>query len=569
MTITITSGLLIKLAGEPVYQRGKLVYANDQIESWKLKGNTINAVVEGNHPYQVQLTLSSRMLDGACSCPASDNFDFCKHCVAVALAYSQHQEKIKNITSGSELERIEAYLKTQSSTELVGHLLALIEGDSTMINHWVIKADLSMGLVDTNTFRKKITKALPYRNIFKSRQVAAYFSNADAIFELIMEPIGELPADERIKLLQYAYDRLNKALQRIDDSGGFRYYLEDMLQQALVMSFRKSTFSNKRKVAFLARQLTHTADVYPAIPGDFIAANDTELMALFIAHCEVEWDQLLKQNKPEDPGKLAYHPLTFILLDNARQQGNTLRELKILIATANSFFEYSELSEKFIDLNQLDNAEHWLRKAEDSDQYGHRERLLPLKIRIDVARSDFEAALSKQWTLYSASPTNTNYDQLLALYLKNDLPEQSCYNKAEDLLMTMADTNTRYSSVPSSPLIEFYLHQNELDKAVNFARKVPVEAYLLHRIGLSIAKSNPQTAIDFELRSATTIANRATNQSYQDAVGLLVQLAQELEGKWKTVFQQSVAQLQKEKSLRRKPNFIKALNRQFPELRAK
>jgi len=64
--------------------------------------------------------------------------------------------------AASELERIETYLKTQSRKELVGHLLALIEEDATLINHWAIKSDLSLGLVDAKVIRKKITKALPY-----------------------------------------------------------------------------------------------------------------------------------------------------------------------------------------------------------------------------------------------------------------------------------------------------------------------------------------------------------------------------------------------------------------------
>ena len=112
--------------------------------------------------------------------------------------------------------------------------------------------------------------------------------------------------------------------------------------------------------------------------------------------------------------------------------------------------------------------------------------------------------------------------------------------------------------------IEFYLHQNELDKAVDFARNAPVEAYLLSRIALSITKNEPQTAIDFNMRSATSIAIQANNHAYDEAVDILVKLASVLEPKWKTVYLQSVAQLREVASLRRKPNFIKALDRKFP-----
>jgi len=380
----------------------------------------------------------------------------------------------------------------------------------------------------------------------------------------MIESIEKLSADERIKLIQYAYDRLNRALEKIDDSGGYRFHLENMLHEALVKCFHESAQTNKQKVAFLARQLAAPADVYPAIPGDFIREEDTELFELFIEYCEAQWGQLLKQCELGEPHKLGHHPLSYILLDHARDQKNPLREIEILTATANTFMDYSALSEKFVELNQLDKAEKWLKKAENSDQSGLSGRLLPLKIRIDIARGAFKSALNKQWKLYSTNANNAHYDQLLMLYQKNGLREKSCYEKAEKYLLSLVKNRPGYPPVPSSLLIEFYLHQNESDKAVDFARNAPVEAYLLSRIALSITKNEPQTAIDFNMRSATSIAIQANNHAYDEAVDILVKLASVLEPKWKTVYLQSVAQLREVASLRRKPNFIKALDRKFP-----
>lgn len=49
-----------------------------------------------------------------------------------------------------------------------------------------------------------------------------YFFTADRIFDLIMEPIEKLPVDQRIKIIQYAYRRFNKALEIQADKANVR-----------------------------------------------------------------------------------------------------------------------------------------------------------------------------------------------------------------------------------------------------------------------------------------------------------------------------------------------------------
>ena len=90
--LPISNDLLIRLAGKPAFNRGMDYYTGGHVLGFKQKGNMNTADVEGTEIYRVTLKWTSRQLDGTCDCPASDGFDFCKHCVAVTLTLRETQD---------------------------------------------------------------------------------------------------------------------------------------------------------------------------------------------------------------------------------------------------------------------------------------------------------------------------------------------------------------------------------------------------------------------------------------------------------------------------------------------
>jgi len=48
---------------------------------------------------------------GGCDCPASEGFDVCKHCVAVALAVEARSSILQQAASADNGERIGAFLE--------------------------------------------------------------------------------------------------------------------------------------------------------------------------------------------------------------------------------------------------------------------------------------------------------------------------------------------------------------------------------------------------------------------------------------------------------------------------
>ena len=59
----------------------------------------ITAKVEGTHTYTVKLLLDNGEAKHSCTCPMGDEDIFCKHCVAVGLAWIEggSKEKAKKV----------------------------------------------------------------------------------------------------------------------------------------------------------------------------------------------------------------------------------------------------------------------------------------------------------------------------------------------------------------------------------------------------------------------------------------------------------------------------------------
>jgi hypothetical protein len=83
---SLTAADLLEAAGQRSYSRG-LGYL-DAVADLAVRGDKITASVRGTDEYIIMLTVSrGGDLTGACDCPYGQEGFFCKHCVAVGLAY--------------------------------------------------------------------------------------------------------------------------------------------------------------------------------------------------------------------------------------------------------------------------------------------------------------------------------------------------------------------------------------------------------------------------------------------------------------------------------------------------
>jgi len=143
--IKIDEALLIKLAGVGAFGRGLHILEEGRVRKIESTEGSTSAIVRGNHQYDVQLRHTHRLLEGACDCPDSQGIDFCKHCVAVALALQEDQAPTKPITKKNAMSAIRRNLSRLTHEELTEEFLRIVGRDRALRIDLLQKAQFASG----------------------------------------------------------------------------------------------------------------------------------------------------------------------------------------------------------------------------------------------------------------------------------------------------------------------------------------------------------------------------------------------------------------------------------------
>lgn len=560
---------LILLAGEAAFGRGVDYYRQGMVLGWHKKGTTITAEVEGSELYHLTLILGKRGLDGGCDCPASEGIDFCKHCVAVALAYRADQAEQTRLTEGDDTDRIQAYLQQMDKPSLIEALLSLIENDPVLCQQWSLRADAVLGVLDHKTLKKRITAAFPInRDLYRYGQVRTYFAKAEALVDQLAEQAPQLPAEKCLTLMDYALSRMDRALETIDDSGGFRFHCEQTLHTLHVETVKRLDWSPDKLATYLYdKAFGGGEDMYPEIPDAYAEALGDAGMEAYHACLQRAWDGL--PNLPEKAQwseQYRYIRLRNPLFKRAEAAGDLPAMLALYRKTASKERDCLDAAELCIAHDAWDQVEPWLTRAAKaaSRQFPHQQRERQrLEVRLLLHRGEAEAAAALQWDIYQHTQQLEDYRQLAALSSEHDL-SVDYRQRACDWLMARLDKTPEkpwaFAPRAVNSLLEIYLFEQRLPEALALAADRPVAPGLL--LQLARALGDPDVSRPLYKRLVHSLVRNTDNKSYRQAIALL----QELQGTSETTsqhraFAEDLAQLRVE--FKQKRNFIKWLNEAF------
>lgn len=119
--------MLLELAGERSFERGEGYFDQERVRSLVEFEGMLAATVEGTEDYRVKLMMGSSGLSFSCECPYADEGNFCKHCVAVGLAWLALREAENGSGEGhagiAGLNGARAFLEKQDKVALVEMIL--------------------------------------------------------------------------------------------------------------------------------------------------------------------------------------------------------------------------------------------------------------------------------------------------------------------------------------------------------------------------------------------------------------------------------------------------------------
>ena len=119
--------MLLELAGKRSFERGEDYFDEERVRSLVEFEGMLAASVEGTEDYRVKLVMGSSGLSFSCECPYADEGNFCKHCVAVGLAWLALREAQNGGGEGgagiARLNGARAFLEKQDKATLVEMVL--------------------------------------------------------------------------------------------------------------------------------------------------------------------------------------------------------------------------------------------------------------------------------------------------------------------------------------------------------------------------------------------------------------------------------------------------------------
>src|SRR5262249_45622326 len=162
-----------------------------------------------------------RDFSGQCSCPAFSDWGFCKHLVATALTANKlGPEAVQQ--AANRLRSIREHLRGKGTGQLVEMIMDLAERDPALL------ADLELAATAATSddqqlfaqFKKAITEATRTHGFVEYGEARDWAEAIERVLDRMANLIGIGRAKLGMRLLDYFFARMDKALNNMDDSDG-------------------------------------------------------------------------------------------------------------------------------------------------------------------------------------------------------------------------------------------------------------------------------------------------------------------------------------------------------------
>ncbi|MEV8442905.1 SWIM zinc finger family protein [Actinosynnema sp. NPDC051121] len=229
VAVEVSAGTVRRLADPRSFERGEEYFADGRVRRISVDGTTVSATVDGTHAYRVRLDVTRSGLRGRCSCP--HDVEFCKHCVAVALAWLSRAGEATARPHRKPLsdKRLRSFLLDRDPEWLVDRLMTAAKADEVLR----ARLDLAAGVDPDRAFdgrglRERLEFAIDVPDYVDLAAAHQYFHHVERALDEVARMVDNGLATAAIGLAEYAVQLLEDATDRVEDIGG----VEDAIARA-------------------------------------------------------------------------------------------------------------------------------------------------------------------------------------------------------------------------------------------------------------------------------------------------------------------------------------------------
>jgi len=375
----ITERTLRTLAGERWFARGEAYHKEARLTDLEIHHDSISARVRGTDTYRVRLSCRNNRLTYNCTCPVGEDGNFCKHCVAVGLAWLSQPADEQSQSKSS----LQTFLENMDQQQLVDLIVAEASSNRRLRDKLEFAEATSAPTgPDLSVFKKAITNA--------TRTSGIDYYSMPRFARRLLEAIHSLRsllegghARAVVELTEYTFARLEKAMGQVDDSAG---HFGEIIPELTNLHHTACILAREDPIA-LARRLFEfevnsdwdlfhgAAAVYADVLGE---KGQSEYRRL----AKEIWSKI-PYLKPGDEAHERYGKrfrITSIMETLARQSGDLEELIAITQRDLSHPYAFLQIAEAYREAGQHDLALHWAEQGAASFE------------RLDTRLSDFMAA---------------------------------------------------------------------------------------------------------------------------------------------------------------------------------
>ncbi len=538
----LTAKRIRQWAGIRSFERGQAYFEEGLVSALQSRNGRISASVKGTHQYRVELWEADATLEYVCDCPVGLRGEFCKHAVATALAWLERQaptdpadtgkrRKPKATKAGLTLKEVHAWLMLQKKTDLVDMLLEAAAEEGQLHNRLMLKAAGAKG-VDLPTYRRVIDQALGGGGFIDYYRMHDYWQGVDSAIDAIAELLDQGHADAVIELSEYALSRVERAIERVDDSDGYMSLLLDRLQQLHLAACNKAKPDPVTLAERLFKwELMGEWDTFHGAAETYSKVLGKSGMRRYRELAEDEWAKVKPLKAGEkDPDRYGKRfRITHIMERLAEQAGDIEALVEIKQRDLSSSFGYLEIAEIYRKARQPDKALAWAEQGLRTFGKASDSRLQDLLAELYHRRKRHDEAMALIWSQFEQHPGLATY-QKLKTHADRSKRWPEWRERALAHLRAVLDADReREKHTPwkyaqrrgHSDLVEIFLWEKDPEAAWREAQAGGCSSGLWLRLAGLREKRHPRDAIAVYKERIGPLVEQTNNHVYAEAAELV------------------------------------------------
>lgn len=512
--VSLSERSLRMLADSGSYERGRVYYDSGWVRKYTAQGDTVSAVVQGSRLYRVKLTLAPVRVTGECDCPMGADGVFCKHCVAVALAWlATKQEPAPERT-------LEEFLLAQKPSWLVAELLEAAAADPVLRARLDAVAGVQVAF-SSGDFRKRLEAAIKIDGSVDYRAARAYFRGVDEVLDELAELVDQGLGEEARGLAEYALDLLAESGLRVDDSDGGLSEAFATVEEIHYNACLASVPDPLELAEYLVdRALNGGYDLFAGALENYALVLGPSGTARYRELVEQAWQDLPPRTSTAYDGRRQ----TVMFLLEHLAGGDVDAWIAVLARDLTQGLDVIRIARRLVEERRDEEALEWLQRGLTEFPPDWRLRTLAAECHVRAGRHQEAAALL--WDNFTERPVRETYTALEDA--AGDL-FPTWRRKAHAHLRKLPRLATRFS--PQRPangghstLVEILLAEADIDGAWRAAKAGGCVDGTWLRLARRRAHTHPADAVPIFLAAADhAILMMQSRDNYQRAAQLLVE----------------------------------------------